>query len=106
MYTPTTATQNTAVDWVYIGLDLCADLKVSAAARRSFLVGGGGAPTSKNRRRRRQRNIGGGGVRRRGQPENRILALKFLLQVACSIMKIRMFSKNFFPTAYNLHVLL
>src|ERR1700733_13689289 len=68
-------------------VDPCADLRVSAAARRTFLVGGG-APTSKNRRRRRQRNIGGGGVRRRGRPENRILVLKFVLEVACNIIMI------------------
>src|SRR6218665_375979 len=43
---------------VVASVELCADVIVSAAARRSISVGGGGAPTvQKNRRRRR--GVGG-----------------------------------------------
>ena len=38
-----------------IGLELCADVIVSAAARRSISVGGGGAPLVQQNRRRRRR---------------------------------------------------
>ena len=47
-------------------VEVCADLRLSAAARRVFWVGGGGAPTQKTRRRRRESKLGGGGVRRHG----------------------------------------
>jgi len=40
---------------LYCKLEVCADLKVPAAARRSVLVGVGGAPPINRNRRRRLR---------------------------------------------------
>src|SRR6218665_3965153 len=46
--------ENVKIDGREVELELCADVFVSAAARRSISVGGGGAPPAqKNRRRRR-----------------------------------------------------
>src|SRR6218665_3324925 len=41
------------------GLELCANVIVSAAARRSILVCGGAPPVPKSRRRRRRRGVCG-----------------------------------------------
>ena len=47
--------ENVKIDGREVELELCADVIVSAAARRSISVGGGGAPPSQKNRRRRRR---------------------------------------------------
>jgi len=51
------------------GIEPCADVILSAAARRVILTGVGGSPIDFFRQRRRQLNVGGGGVWRRGSQE-------------------------------------